>query len=127
MHPQLQSVTDEFAAAQERLHVLAASMPEEWWAERADLAGWSVGECVAHLNLTAEAYLPLIRRGIERDAASAAWRRLDSAATRPGGYSGAWQVRRCVTVCARRHRSFPLALSRVPLPSRGSTACRPSR
>jgi hypothetical protein len=59
MHPQLQLVADEFAAAQERLHTLAVSMPEEWWAKRADPARWSVGECVAHLNLTAEAYLSL--------------------------------------------------------------------
>jgi DinB superfamily len=68
MHPQLQSVTDEFAAAQERLHALSVSLPEEWWAKRADPARWSVGECVAHLNLTAEAYLPLVRRGIEEGA-----------------------------------------------------------
>lgn len=66
MHPQLQSVTDEFAAARDRLHMLAASMPGEWWAQRADPTRWSVGECVAHLNLTAEAYLPLLRRGIEQ-------------------------------------------------------------
>lgn len=68
MHPQLQSVTDEFAAAQKRLHVLAASIPEEWWTRRADPARWSMGECVAHLNLTAEAYLPLVSRGIEQAA-----------------------------------------------------------
>jgi hypothetical protein len=64
MHPQLQLVVAEFAAAQERLHRLAAAVPEELWAVRADPARWSVGECVAHLDLTAEAYLPLIRRGI---------------------------------------------------------------
>ncbi len=64
MHPQLQSVTDEFAAAQARLRTLAASMPEEWWATRADPARWSVGECVAHLNLTAGAFLPIMHRAI---------------------------------------------------------------
>jgi DinB family protein len=65
MHPQLQIVIDEFAAAPTRLHTLAAAMPEDWWAVRAEAERWSVGECVAHLNLTAEAFLPLIRRGIE--------------------------------------------------------------
>jgi hypothetical protein len=64
MHPQLQLVVAEFAAAQERLHRLAAAVPDEWWAVRPDPARWSIGECVAHLNLAAEAYLPLIRRGI---------------------------------------------------------------
>jgi hypothetical protein len=29
-------VTDEFAAAHARLHVLAASIPEEWWTKRVD-------------------------------------------------------------------------------------------
>ena len=64
MHPQLQLVVAEFAAAQERLHRLAAAVPDEWWAVRPAPARWSIGECVAHLDLTAEAYLPLIRRGI---------------------------------------------------------------
>ena len=31
MHPQLQLVVAEFAAAQERLHRLAAAVPDEWW------------------------------------------------------------------------------------------------
>lgn len=65
MHPQLQAVTDEFTSAQDRLHALAASVPETWWSRRAEAAAWSVGECVAHLNLTAAAYLPLVRRGLE--------------------------------------------------------------
>jgi hypothetical protein len=65
MHLQLQAVLAEFAAAQERLHRLAAAVPDQWWSLRDDPERWSVGECVAHLNLTAEAYLPLIRRGIE--------------------------------------------------------------
>jgi hypothetical protein len=64
VHPQLQLVVDDFTAAQERLRRLAAAVPESLWAMRHDPARWSVGECVAHLNLTAEAYLPLIRRGI---------------------------------------------------------------
>jgi hypothetical protein len=67
-HPQLQSVVNEFVAASERLHHLAASVPDVLWATRADPARWSVGECIAHLNLTAEAYLPLLRRGIEEGA-----------------------------------------------------------
>jgi hypothetical protein len=64
MYAQLQNVVAEFTAAQQRLHRLAANVPEKLWSVRADPARWSVGECVAHLNLTAEAYLPLIRRGI---------------------------------------------------------------
>lgn len=65
MHPQLEAVAEEFTSAQVRLHALDASLPDEWWDRRADATTWSVAECVAHLNLTAEAYLPPVRRGIE--------------------------------------------------------------
>jgi hypothetical protein len=68
MHPQLQVVADELVAAQVRLHRLADSTsPEQWW-RRADPHRWSAGECVAHLNLTAVAFLPLIRRALEQAA-----------------------------------------------------------
>jgi DinB superfamily len=66
MHWQLQAVADEFTAAQRRLHALAASVPDEWWTTRDAPDRWSIGECVAHLNLTAEAFLPLLRDGIAK-------------------------------------------------------------
>jgi hypothetical protein len=65
MHPQLQAVTAELIAAQERLHRLSKSTPDDWWSTRADPSRWSIVECVAHLNLTAKAFLPVLRRGIE--------------------------------------------------------------
>lgn len=58
MHPQLQAVTDEFTAAQIRLHRLADSVPQQYWTRRADPRRWSMAECVAHLNLTGQAFLP---------------------------------------------------------------------
>ncbi len=69
MHPQLQAVTDELVAARAHLHRLAASTPETRWAVRPHPDRWSAGECVAHLNLTARAYLPLIDQGLEEAAA----------------------------------------------------------
>ncbi len=65
MHIQLQTILDQFDAAQARLHRLADDLTETRWAERADPARWSVAECVAHLNLTSRAYLPLLRDGLE--------------------------------------------------------------
>lgn len=62
MHPQLQQIADELAAAEARLRRLATVVPPGRWLTRADPDRWSVAECVAHLNLTARAYLPLIRR-----------------------------------------------------------------
>lgn len=68
MHPQLQAVADELVAAQAHLHRLADQTPHEQWSTRADPDRWSAAECVAHLNLTAQAFLPLIRRALEEAA-----------------------------------------------------------
>jgi hypothetical protein len=69
VHAQLQALADALLAARARLHRLADTSSPEWWSRRADPDRWSAGECVAHLNLTAIAFLPLIRRGLEQAAA----------------------------------------------------------
>lgn len=66
LHPQLDRIVTAFEAAQARLHTLAGALPEERWNQRADPERWSVAECVAHLNLTGEAYLPVMRDALER-------------------------------------------------------------
>src|SRR6266705_584900 len=66
MHPQLQLVADEYRSAQARLHELVRVIPEERWRRRADPARWSVAECVAHLNITSLAYVPLLQQAVSR-------------------------------------------------------------
>jgi len=66
MHPQLQALADELHFATARLHALASATPEEKWSARHDPTRWSVGECVAHLNLTGQAYEPILRDGVAR-------------------------------------------------------------
>src|SRR5438034_3540167 len=66
MHAQLDLVADEYRSAQARLHELVRAVPEERWGRRADPARWSVAECVAHLNLTSLAYVPLLHDGVAR-------------------------------------------------------------
>jgi hypothetical protein len=51
----------QFELAQERLHDLVADTPEARWNVRPAVDRWSVAECVAHLNLTAQAYIPMLR------------------------------------------------------------------
>lgn len=65
MHPQLQTTAEAFEQAQERLHRLADRVPDALWPRRAEPERWSVSECVAHLNLTSEAFLPVLRSGLE--------------------------------------------------------------
>lgn len=66
MHPQLQLVVDEYKSAQARLHELVRAVPDEQWGRRSDPARWSVAECVAHLNLTSLAYVPLLTDAVSR-------------------------------------------------------------
>lgn len=69
MHPQLQDLVGQFTTARDRLHRLAADLPAEGWARRPPSGGWSPAECVAHLNLTSEAFIPQLRDAI-REARS---------------------------------------------------------
>ena len=64
LQPQLQSVVEELEQATGRLRALAAATPEAAWTVRPDPDRWSIGECVAHLNLTSEAFLPLLRAAL---------------------------------------------------------------
>jgi hypothetical protein len=65
MHPDLQRIADEFTEAQRRLHRLADTCADQLWARRPAPERWSAAECVAHLQLTAEAFLPSIRRALD--------------------------------------------------------------
>lgn len=70
MHPQLQALVDDFRGASDRLHRLQATVPADQWARRPSEGSWSVAECVAHLNLTSEAYVGRMREALERGRAS---------------------------------------------------------
>lgn len=65
MNPQLDEIINEFNSASARAHHLQRSLAPGRWARRPSPESWSPGECVAHLNLTAVAMIPLIQRGID--------------------------------------------------------------
>lgn len=65
MHPQIEAIVRGFEAATRRLHALAQALPEERWSARRHAHRWSVAECVAHLNLTSVAMLPLVRGAVD--------------------------------------------------------------
>lgn len=76
LHPQLETVSNEFGAAQTRVHRLVGVVPEAAWTRRPDPGRWSIAECIEHLNLTALAYLPLLRTAVDRGRkAGMGWRR----------------------------------------------------
>jgi hypothetical protein len=65
VHPQLKAVIREFEHASERVHALMAKVSPDQWTRRPHPDRWSIGECIGHLNLTSEAYLPLVLKGLE--------------------------------------------------------------
>jgi hypothetical protein len=65
VHPELTRIIAELQHAMTRLERLADSTPDDRWGKRNDPDKWSPAECVAHLNLTSAAYIPLIRKAIE--------------------------------------------------------------
>lgn len=63
---QLAEVVEEFEKAERRLDRLVAETPDERWSVRADPERWSVAECIAHLNLTGAAYVPVLEAAVEQ-------------------------------------------------------------
>ncbi len=64
MQRQLASIVKGFERAERRLEKLADNIPDAAWEERTEQERWSVAECVAHLNLTSDAYIPRLRAAI---------------------------------------------------------------
>ena len=66
MRPELEAIVREFESARERLRSLMARTAGARWTVRPVPTAWSIAECIAHLNLTSAAFVPLLRDGIER-------------------------------------------------------------
>jgi hypothetical protein len=64
MTEELGRVVTAFDSASRRLHKLAGRLISAQAAERRDPNRWSVAEHVAHLNLTSEAFVPLIENAL---------------------------------------------------------------
>ena len=65
MHVQLADIASELERARDRFRRLAQATPESVWGTRVDPMAWSVAECVAHLNLTSRAYVPLLQKALD--------------------------------------------------------------
>jgi len=64
MHAQLTRLAGEYQSALDRLDGLHRSIPAAAWAVRPAPERWSAAECVAHLNLTSAAFVPLLHQGV---------------------------------------------------------------
>ena len=66
MHPDLTTVTSQLLAAQAEIHRLAESVDERTWVTRPAPTSWSMSECIGHLTLSTEAFLPAMRDQLQR-------------------------------------------------------------
>src|SRR5687768_14133371 len=64
MKRQLSQIITQLEQAEDRVGKLGDVIPDAVLTQRNDPNRWSVAECIAHLNLTTEAYLPRIRKAI---------------------------------------------------------------
>ena len=60
MFADLEAIAAQFTASAARAQQLAESVSDAAWSVPPPRGGWSVGECIAHLTLTNERYLPIL-------------------------------------------------------------------
>ena len=70
MDGQLSAIVQDLQSVEQRLRQLHSWLPREVWSQPPSPGRWSPAECVAHLNLTSRAMLPLLREGLRRASGS---------------------------------------------------------
>jgi hypothetical protein len=66
MHPDLSPLVSQFESLRDEVTRLAASVDDATWTTRPSPSSWSIGECVEHLVLTSEAFLPAMHEQLQR-------------------------------------------------------------
>jgi DinB superfamily len=61
---QLALVKDELLYARERARAVCKGLDAATWAARPSPDSWAIGECLMHLNITSERFIPLIDEAI---------------------------------------------------------------
>lgn len=96
MSPYLQTLAGHFAEARDRLDALTEGMSDDTFNAKPSETGWSVGECVVHLNIVSKGYIPVL------DAA------LTPGAPRgEGPYRYNWLTRRFIAALTPGSRPIP--------------------
>jgi DinB family protein len=64
LQPELVRLKQELLDARERAHQVTEGVPPSAWSTRPASGGWCIGECLMHLNLTSERFVPLLDEGL---------------------------------------------------------------
>ena len=70
MIPELERVRAELEDARRLAHDVTRGLGAKAWTTRPEPTEWSVAECLAHLNLTSRAFLPLLDEALARGRAA---------------------------------------------------------
>jgi DinB family protein len=60
LQPELVRLKQELLESRERARRLTEGLPPSAWGTRPPSGGWSIAECLMHLNITSERYVPLL-------------------------------------------------------------------
>jgi len=60
LQPELVQLKQELLDARERARKVAEGLKPDHWGMRPPAGGWSIAECLMHLNTTSERYIPII-------------------------------------------------------------------
>jgi hypothetical protein len=63
---QLSAIVQDLQAVEQRLRQFHSWLPRDAWSQAPAPGRWSPAECVAHLNLTSRAMLPLLHQGLHK-------------------------------------------------------------
>jgi hypothetical protein len=64
LQPELVRLKQELLDARERARRLTEGLPPSAWGTQPAPGAWSIAECLMHLNITSERYVPLLDEGI---------------------------------------------------------------
>lgn len=67
--PQLSELKQQLLEARERAHRVCEGLTHAIWTTRPAESRWSIGECLIHLNMTSERFLPLIDEAVRHGRA----------------------------------------------------------
>ena len=93
MTPQLSAIVDDLEAVEQRVRVLHRSLPRDAWLHRPGPARWSPAECIAHLNMTSTAALPVMRAGLHEAAKGEKWQTSSGTYQRDVKRAAGWLAR----------------------------------
>ncbi|MBI3405382.1 MAG: DinB family protein [Acidobacteria bacterium] len=66
LHPQIHEIRTELGAVSSRWHRFVAGLTDEQWAMQPAPKSWSPAECLIHLNISSEKFMPILTEALQK-------------------------------------------------------------